>query len=189
MQKFYCYVDESGQDTRGKIFVVAIIVLGEDRDELLQYCEQVEQESGKHKDKWGKAKHMRRMAYIRQILADARFKGTLRYSVFRQNIDYDSVTIMAIAKAVRWGKPKGKYTSLIYVDGLSKTKRREYGVQLRRLGIRVRQIRGITREESHALARLADAVAGFVRDALESESGEIPSLFQRAKRQGFLVEV
>ena len=65
------------------------------------------------------------------------------------------------------------YTTLIYIDGLSRTKRREYGARFRRVGLPVRRVRGITRDESNALIRLADSIAGFVRDALESESGEI----------------
>jgi hypothetical protein len=32
--KLYCYVDETGQDTLGKFFIVAIVVAGNQRDEL-----------------------------------------------------------------------------------------------------------------------------------------------------------
>jgi hypothetical protein len=187
--KLYCYVDESGQDPQSEVFIVAVIVTGEEREKLLDLCEQLERVSGKQKDKWGKAKHDRRMRYLRHIFADDRFREVLRYSVFRQTPDYDTATIDAIAAAVRWSKPGRNYTSLIYVDALSKTKRQEYGVRLRRLGLRVRQIRGIARDESNALTRLADAVAGFVRDALEGKSEEITSLFRRAKREGVLIEI
>lgn len=34
-QKLYCYVDENGQDTKGDIFIVSIVVTGKERDELL----------------------------------------------------------------------------------------------------------------------------------------------------------
>lgn len=33
-QKLYCYVDESGQDTKGKLFVVGIVVTGNEKEEL-----------------------------------------------------------------------------------------------------------------------------------------------------------
>jgi len=189
MKKLYCYVDESGQDTKGGLFIVAIVVLEKDRDILLSFCEEVEQKSGKGKFKWGKAKHDLRMQYLRQVFSDDRFKGNLHYSLFRESTDYDAVTVMGIAKAIYWSKPSGKYTSLVYVDGLSKTKRREYSVQLRRLGLRIHQVRGIARDESNALTRLADAIAGFVRDALEADQGDIRSLFQKAKRDKVLIEV
>lgn len=35
-------------------------------------------------------------------------------------------TIMGIAKAIHFKEPK-EYTTLVYVDGLSKNKRQEYG--------------------------------------------------------------
>ena len=51
MTKLYCYVDESGQDPQSEIFIVAVVVTGEQRDKLLQPCEQLEKVSGKRKDK------------------------------------------------------------------------------------------------------------------------------------------
>jgi len=38
----YCYVDECGQDTMGKIFVVTMVVVGKERDALLELCEKLE---------------------------------------------------------------------------------------------------------------------------------------------------
>ena len=189
MHKLYCYVDESGQDPQSEIFIVAVVVTGEERDKLLDLCEQLEKVSGKQKDKWGRAKHERRMRYLHHIFADDRFNETLRYSVFKQTRNFDTATINAITSAVHWKKPAGKYTTLIYIDGLSKTKRQEYGVRLRRLGLPVRRIRGIPRDETNSLTRLADAIAGFVRDALEGKSEEITGLFNKVKREGALVEV
>lgn len=187
--KLYCFVDESGQDTEGKMFVVSVVVTGSERDELLSLCEKLEQVSGKRKDKWGKAKHERRMRYISDILANKHFKGCLRYAKFRNTRDYDASTVAAIISAVRWKKPSGKYTTLVYIDGLRKTKRHEYGTRLRHLGLPVRRVRGIARDETNALTRLADAIAGFVRDAIDGKSSEIKVLFHKAKRQGMLIEV
>lgn len=163
--------------------------MGKQRDQLLKLCEQLEKVSGKQKDKWDRTKHDRRMRYLRHVFADDRFKGSLRYSVFRQTSDYDTATVEAIVKALSWKKPTSKFTTFIYVDGLSKKKRHEYGVRLRRLGMPVRQVRGIARDESNALTRLADAVAGFVRDVLEAEAPEMKTLFEDATHDGILVEV
>ncbi len=68
MDKLFCHVDENGQDTGGRIFVVSIVVTGENRDKLLELCEQLEKVSGKRRDKWGRAKHERRTQYLRHIL-------------------------------------------------------------------------------------------------------------------------
>jgi len=189
MQKLYCYVDESGQDTKGRIFVVSVVVIGHERDDFLQLCQRLEEASGKHKDKWGRAKHERRMQYLRYIFADHRFRNSLCYSLFRGDHNFDHATIAAILAAVQYKKLSGHYTTFVYVDGLSKTKRHEYGVSLRRLGLPVRHLGGIARDESNALTRLADALAGFVRDALSGDSEEIKALFEKAKREEMLVEV
>jgi hypothetical protein len=50
--KLYCYVDENGQDTLGRIFVVSVVAVGKQRDELFALCEHLEQASEKRKDKW-----------------------------------------------------------------------------------------------------------------------------------------
>ena len=189
MQKLYCYVDESGQDTGSRAFIVCVIVAGEERDKLLNLCEQLEKVSGKREEKWGRANHKCRMRYLRHIFADDRFKGSLRYCVFPRTSDFDTATIIAIARAVSYERPQGRYTTLVYVDGLSKTKRREYGVRLRQLGYPARRVRGIVRDESNALVRLADAIAGFVRDVREQKSREMKTVFEKATREGMLVEV
>ncbi len=189
MQKLYCYVDETGQDTKGGMFIVAIVVFGGDTDPLLSYCEQLEEDSGKGKFKWGKAEHRRRSEYLRRVFADSRFENSLRYVVSHETTDYDKTTIKAITETIHRHKFAQSYTASVYVDGLSKTKQREYSQELRKLGVRVRKVRGVTKDENNALTRLADAIAGFVRDALEGQSDELQSLYREAIRKGILIEV
>lgn len=187
-QKLYCYVDENGQDTKGDIFIVSIVVTGKERDELLNLCEKIEVDSGKGKFKWGKAEHNRRMDYMRRIFSSKVFKGKLRYAVYKEQVNYDMATIMGIAKAVHFKEPK-EYTTLVYVDGLSKTKRQEYGSELRKLGVPTRKVQGVTKDENNALTRLADAVAGFVRDVLDQNGEGMKGLFREAIKEESLVEV
>jgi len=89
VKKLYCYVDETGQDTQGKLFVVSVVVSSNERDELLKLCEEIEKESGKGKFKWGKAEKKLRLDYLKRIFKTKIFKGKLRYSVFRDTKDYD----------------------------------------------------------------------------------------------------
>lgn len=187
-QKLYCYVDENGQDTKGNIFIVSIVVTGKERDELLILCEEIEEISGKKKDKWGKAKYQRRLEYIKLIFANKNFKGKLRYSTYHEQPSYDLATITGIAKAVHFKEPN-EYTTLVYVDGLSKNKRKEYGSELRKLGVPTRKVQGVNRDENNALIRLADAVAGFVRDVIDGEKGEVSDLFKKAIKNGSLIEI
>lgn len=187
-QKLYCYVDESSQDTKGDIFIVSVVVTGKERDDLLQLCEEIEEKSGKRKDKWGKAKYKRRLDYIKQVILNKSFKEKLRYSIYREQPGYDLATITGIAKAVHFKEPD-QYTTLVYVDSLSKNKRQKYGSELRKLGVPTRKVQGINKDESNALIRLADAVAGFVRDVIDGERGEIQELFKKAAKYGCLVEI
>ena len=54
-QKLYAYVDESGQDTAGRIFVVGIVVLEQEREKIAQALEHIEERSGKLIKKWHRA--------------------------------------------------------------------------------------------------------------------------------------
>lgn len=187
-QKLYCYVDENGQDTKGDVFIVSVVVTGKERDELLILCEKIEEESSKHKDKWGRAKYARRIDYMNKVFSNKVFKGKLRYSVYHEQPNYDLATITGIAKAVHFKEPE-EYTTLVYVDGLSKNKRQKYGSELRKLGIPTRKVQGVNKDENNALIRLADAVAGFVRDVIDEEKGEIQQLFKEAMKNGYLIEI
>ena len=189
VKKLYCYVDETGQDTQGKLFVVSVVVASNERDALMKLCEKIEKESGKGKFKWGKAEKKLRLDYVKRIFKTKIFKGKLRYSVFRDTKDYDLATIVAVSKAIHFNEPAQGYTTLVYVDGLSKSKRHEYGSQLRKLGVPTRKVRGVTKDENNALTRLADAIAGFVRDALAKEQKDAEKLFELAKADKYLVEV
>jgi len=187
-QKLYCYVDENGQDTKGDIFIVSIVVTGKERDELLDLCEEIEEKSGKGKFKWGKAENKRRLEFIKQIFSNKNFKEKLRYSVYHNQVNYDMATIIGIAKAVHFKEPK-EYSTCVYVDGLSKNKRQEYGSELRKLGIPTRKVQGVNKDENNALIRLADTIAGFVRDIMDGEKGEIKDIFNKAIREGGLIEI
>ena len=37
MEKLYAYVDETGQDTQGTLFLLAVVVVGDERDILLRW--------------------------------------------------------------------------------------------------------------------------------------------------------
>jgi len=66
MQKFFCYVDETGQDTRGELFIVAVVITGQERDQLRQACEDIVRSSRKGRRKWVRTTYSRRLAYLRQ---------------------------------------------------------------------------------------------------------------------------
>ena len=61
--KLYCFVDESGQDTKGGFFVVTVVFTDDDLEAWYQACRRFEQVSGKT-GKWKKTPYARRLEYI-----------------------------------------------------------------------------------------------------------------------------
>jgi hypothetical protein len=82
MEKLYAYVDETGQETAGVFFLVAVVIAGDDRDGLLEWLSAVEQATGKGKTPWHKSRHHARQAYMDRVLNDARLRGSVFYAVY-----------------------------------------------------------------------------------------------------------
>ena len=100
--------------------------------------------------------------------------------------DYREMTVEATAQTLHeFATPPYRVTVLI--DGLPKTERFAVGLALRRRGISVEKVRGMT-DEADALIRLADAVAGFVRSYLEGDPPFV-ELYERAVRTELLRKV
>lgn len=186
IQKFFCYVDETGQDTRGELFIVAVVIAGQERNQLRQACEDIERDSRKGRRKWVKTTYSRRLAYIRQVLEGPIFEGKLNFAVYRDVQDYPSSTVQTIARALS-ATGETDYKVTILIDGLPRSLERAVGLQLRRLGIRAKKVRGL-KDENDALIRLADAVCGLIRGATEGQPA-MRALFERGIQTGVLKDV
>lgn len=187
LQRVDLYVDESGQDTKGKLFVVAVVAV-ENSDEFRQYCESLEQSSGKRKVKWGKADKNKRLTYLRSIMLHSpSHKFKLFFSVFRRTTDYDSATIDGIAKAIQRLRAPGSRV-YVYVDGLAKSKCHAYKTRLRQLSCPVKKVSS-KKDEQDSLIRLADAIAGASAQMLKYQETELSELFSQAQQNGTLVKV
>jgi hypothetical protein len=181
--KAFCYVDESGQDTKGVLFIVAIVTSGQEKEHLRQVCEEIEQASLKGQRKWTKTAYDRRLAYIRQALERPIFAGKLSFAVYRDTQDYATLTVKAIAAALST-KGAAEHDVTVLIDGLPRSQEQVVGLQLRRHGVNAKKVRGL-KDENDALIRLADAMCGLVRDALE-EQPAMCALFQRGIQAGVL---
>ncbi len=183
-QKLYCYVDETGQDTYGKFFIVSVVITDSQREKLLARLEQIEKTSGKGNVKWIKSRPALRLAYIKAVLSDPIFKRTLHYVFSERSKKYMVLTVIATAQAVATA-PKHQVAA-VYVDGLPKPRIRWFGTELRHLGVHTSKVVGVRKEESDPLIRLADACCGFVRQALMETDSQMKTLFDRAVREGYL---
>jgi hypothetical protein len=188
MQRRDSFVDETGQDTQGKHFIVAAPVFDQEREEAETRCEKYEVESGKGKFKWGKAQADNRLRYMRMVISDPIFARRLRFAVFKDTRKYDDATVSAIARSLSLDSPD-ECECHIFIDGLAESKRNEYRVKLSKYGFYVK-IHAVARDESNALVRLADAIVGFVRDVQTGEANaEMMRLYQRAIEAKILIEV
>lgn len=182
-KKLYVYVDESGQDTTGTLFVVGVVVLEEERDAVLRELERIEQESGKRNAKWQKARPHFRESYMRGIVQSSVFENTLFYEIFAESKEYLEMTSHATAKAILQKAGGREFHVMVYVDGLSKTDVTFFGQELKALHIKKRKVKGVRRDENNGLIRLADALCGLVRDAREGTPTaiELLRLLQKKK--------
>lgn len=186
-QKFYAYVDESGQDTKGALFLVAVVVTGSERDALRQRLSEIERASGKLAHKWTKTHSTARAEYIARVFAIPALARHLFYSSYRGAKTYVDLSILSTAKALNAAASSSAYEATIFVDGLGKTERHRFAGGLRRLRVSVRKVRGL-KDESDEFIRLADAIAGFVRDAIEGDL-TLQRLFEKGTREGVLRNV
>ena len=186
-QKLYAYVDESGQDTKGQLFVVAATVIGAaEQERLRQFLERVERAVGKDK-KWTKAKRHQRLAYITHVLRAPALQERLFYAVFTQTTQYLPCVLDTITGAVTQYTKGRAHRVTILIDGLQQGVRHHVATALRQRQIRVEMVRGVD-ERHDALIRLADALAGFTRHALQGNPSLVP-LFEEAERQGLLQRI
>ena len=167
MRKLYCYVDETGQDTFGDFFLVSVFITGEERDLIQREVERIEQATGRGTLKWHKTAFEPRLAYLEALIRHPLFAGIACFSHYRDTTLYTDLTVLVTAKTILQ-KACGDYKVTIFVDGLQRSQVKRFAHGLRQLGIHVRKVRGL-RDESDPLIRLADNIAGFVRDAIEGK--------------------
>jgi hypothetical protein len=186
-QKLYCYVDETGQDTKGDLFIVAVVVTGEEREELREVCETIEKESGKGNRKWHKTKSEFQVAYIQQLVETPILVGKLGFATYRFGQDYLSFTVQTIARTLQATQIED-YRAVTLIDALPHGLERSVGAMLRQQNIRSEKVRGVRKDENDPLIRLADGVCGWIRSALEGQS-RMKILYQKALQCGVITDV
>ena len=182
MQKLYCYVDETGQDTGGRFFAVSVLVTKAEREKLLKQLEAIEKRSGKGNIKWHKSNRRHRKKYLEEIAQLVELDHKLFVATYRDSKDYLAHTADAIAKSLRH---KRGDSAVIYVDALKDAERPKLKRQLRPSVKIPIKVRGVKREENNAFIRLVDAVCGLIRDG-EGDSRGAKKLIRLLKRREIL---
>lgn len=184
MKKLYCYVDETGQDTYGEKFIVVSIVVSDEKDVVLDLLEEAEVKSGKTKRKWIKTRSKERARYL-ELTPQKELKGKIYYRIFHNSKEYEDLMVLVIAQAINLYVERNsikEYKATIVIDGLKKTEAKRVAKSLRLLGIKIRKVRG-EKDESNALLRLSDALAGLIREADEGSDQykRLVNKFQKEK--------
>ncbi|OGL87740.1 hypothetical protein A3I42_02590 [Candidatus Uhrbacteria bacterium RIFCSPLOWO2_02_FULL_49_11] len=182
-QKLYAYVDESGQDTGGILYIVGVLVLEEERESVREKIESIERASGKGNVKWHSAPRAHRMAYVEAVLQCDALRHCLFFEMFHDRTKYIELSAYVTAKAILKRVKGGAYKATVFVDGLRKQELERFVDGLRALRISRRKVRGVRRDENDALIRLADALCGWARDAHEGDSwaAEMMRLLEQKK--------
>lgn len=166
-----CFADETGQDTLGKFFLVATCIVDLDKMlDLIALLEEIENKSKKHARKWGNAGNQARTEFIQNINKSSFPKNSLFYSDFKDTKQYAELISLVIAKTVlnKVGDRKD-YVVKIYFDRITKKTESKIKNELKKLKIKFRSVRGL-KDESNSLIRLADSIAGFIRDFNERKA-------------------
>ncbi len=106
--KLLCFVDETGQDTYGKFFLVFAVLLEQESKEALEaILEQVERDTGKNKYKWKNTDNKLKEVFLQEIVKVDGLKQTLFYSIYRDTKKYNYSTALDYFKSCEcfgfWG--------------------------------------------------------------------------------------
>ena len=185
-EKIYAFVDESGQETQGALFLVSVVVTNQDYEQINELLMEIEEQSGKQLKKWSKARFRDRLAYIEAVIQQPLFRGLIFFSRHANSQAYFELTVETTARAIHH-KNKEASPATVTVDGLRGRDVNRFKTRLRGSGVNVRKVRG-ARDESEPIVRLADAAVGFIRDFLEGQDYAV-KLYENAIRDGIFSEL
>ncbi len=164
--KYYCYADETGQDTNGRFFLVAVVIKESEKIENLEkQLLSLEKSSGKRIAKWRRTDLKAKKLYLNGLLELTELWGSICYSSYENAKNYTPLVSLTIAKALLQKTPDDRIVRII-IDGLNNKERDVVRSELKKLKIRYDNIRGM-RDESSVFLRLSDAIAGFLREVWE----------------------
>jgi len=181
-QKFYCYVDETGQDAGSNFFIVVSIVSGEEQDKIRNELLQIEELTKVHARKWFNSRSPVKEEFLQAVVKEELAKGDLYYGKFKKPLPFFLPLLEVVEKAIKDRAGNQPYLATVYVDGIDKKKAQELTGGLRLKGISLQYVRS-TRDESEPMIRLADRWAGCIRDALEGKATNIRILSKAEKER------
>ena len=139
------FTDESGQDTKGKIFVVCTVIIPASlTQEISEKLLELENKSGKVK-KWFETGNKRRVSYLILLLEERIFqKIEVFYSKYQNKSDYVSLIGAHIAKAIILYSQDKPYLAKVFIDKMDRKTTQNLKKEIKSFRIKYRKIRGLT---------------------------------------------
>ncbi len=185
--KLYAYTDETGIDTAGRFFLVCVVLLEQSMaDRVDKDLEGIEKKTGRDVIKWAKSSLDMRKRFIEKIVKLDSLKHCIFYSQFADDKKYLYMTAVSIARAIE-KRGDGDYSVKVIVDALNDQEISKLRKYLKQLKVKYDTVRGM-KDEQTAFLRLADALAGFIRDCIEDQP-YTGRLFVLLKEKGIVSEV
>lgn len=169
MQKLYCFVDETGQDTLGNLFIVTAVITEKEYGEIEKLLERCERQSGRGKRKWTHTRMAEKIKYLDLVFASMSLKEKVFYQIYQNSKDYLNLTATFIVKTLNLyaqSRFLDDYKAIVLIDGLNQREQEQVTRILRRSGIKTRTVRGLS-DEASSIIRLADTIAGLTRESFE----------------------
>jgi len=190
-KKYFVYIDESGQDTKGKFFVVSILILEGSVNMVEDELERIEKESKKQNIKWSKANIKYRKQYIEKLQDLSLLKNTLFFKVFEENEnkEYLKLTALATAEAMKKIIFSGLYKATVYIDGFNRKELDNFKRELRSLQVNNKKIRGVREDKNNILIRLSDAICGLIRQAKFKQDSWSKEILKNLKNKKIIMEI
>lgn len=174
MKKLYCFVDETGQDTKGEFFLVSIVLKEKEGLDDLEHKLLKIESSTKRFLRWKKLSFDDKVMLLGTLGKIPELKNAIYYSVYRDSLAYTPLVSLSIAKAIL-AQNSAETITTVTIDGLNNRDREIVSHELKRLKIRYRKIRGLKDEQSVFL-RLAHVFANFLRDYVEKQKYAIKAM-------------
>lgn len=188
MGKIYCYVDESGLDVGSVMFIVAVVITGDNCHELAALCQIIERETGKH-PKWKKSSDETGIAFIQRLFYECDNEMQIYYAIRSRPDNFINATADIIVDAILTHSRKlgQSMRATVLYDGLARSKEVEVGARIRRQGAKAEHVRGIA-DDHEQLIRVADAICGLVRESGEGKKS-MQAILKQGLQRGFLVNL
>lgn len=177
MVKLYCFVDETGQDTKGAFFLVSIVLKERKNLEILEKkLLAIESSDKKPFSNWKKLSFEKKATLLKKLANFKELYGSIYYSVYQTSTIYTPLVALTIAKAVLNKQTSDQdYIVTVVIDGLNDKEREAVSHELKKLKIHYRKIRGM-KDEQNIFLRLAHIFASLLRDYKENQEYAVTTM-------------